>query len=538
MIRNIIFSFLLLAITNLAAQNRDALVFFKDKDNVAASLANPNTILTQEAINRKSIHNIPIDERDVPLNENYKSTVSNQSGISVLAKSKWLNAVYVRGAVKDIQSLATLSFVDDIEFMDASLNRPFQPSRKTDKFKEEKILANYNYGNALNQTLMIGVDALHDSNYDGDGITIAFMDNGYPSILTNRAFAAMRQNNKLLGYYDFVNRIEDYEGSGSHGTYTLSTAAAYLDGEFVGTAPKASYYLFITEDGSQESPVEEAWWVEALERADSLGVFVTNTSLGYLDFDIPAYNYQYSDLDGQTTLSARGANIAFEKGMINVVSAGNEGAQFGYITTPADAIGAFTVGAVDAYGNRAWFSSHGPSFDGRIKPDVMAQGEGAAVVDLNGDVAYSNGTSFSGPIIAGAIASLWQVAPHLKNDFIMQAVRESADLYANPTALMGYGIPNFADALTQVQILNTEKHLRKELFAIYPNPVTDYFHISFPEHISNAIVNVYNILGQKLLEKEISNTDSKVNIEHLNSGIYLISINADNQIVGFKIVKQ
>lgn len=538
MIKKILLLPLLLFVTVLSAQQRDALVYFKDKDNVAAGIANPGTILSQEAVYRKALHNIPIDERDVPLNEAYKTTVSNQPGITVLAKSKWLNAVYVRGAVKSIQALLNLSFVADIEFMDASLNRPFQPLKTYDKFNLEKTLTKYNYGNALNQTTMIAVDVLHNHNYKGDGITVAFMDNGYPNVLINRAFAEMRQNNRLLGYYDFVNRTVDYNGSGSHGAHTLSTAAAFLDGEFVGTAPEASYYLFITEDGSQESPVEEAWWVEALERADSLGVFVTNTSLGYLSFDVPQYNYQYSDLDGQTTLSARGANIAFEKGMINVVSAGNEGSQFGYITTPADALGAFTVGAVDEFGNRAWFSSHGPSYDGRVKPDVMAQGEFAAIVDKDGNVNYSNGTSFSGPIIAGAIASLWEVAPHLKNDVIMQVVRESADLYNNPTAQMGYGIPNFADALTLVQILNTEEHLRKELFAIYPNPVTDYFNISFPESISKATVSIYNILGQKLLEKEITQTGNKVRIEHLNSGVYLISIHAENKTTGFKIIKQ
>src|SRR5690606_6833495 len=286
------------------------------------------------------------------------------------------------GNKNSIDNLINLSFVTHIEFMNKNYNLPFQPRPVRDKFEIEIAeRANYNYGSALNQTEMINIDAVHRDGFSGEGMTIAFLDNGYPNVTTNRAYANMRDEGRLLGYYDFVDRVENPNGTGSHGSSTLSTAATFLEGEFVGTGPKASYYLFITEDGRQESPLEEAYWVEALERADSLGVFVTNTSLGYQDFDNPNYDYQYADLDGHTTLGARGSNIAFEKGMLNVVSARNEGSRFGYITSPADALGSFTVGAVDSDGTRAWFSSHGPTYDGRIKPDVMAQGESAAIIN-------------------------------------------------------------------------------------------------------------------------------------------------------------
>lgn len=537
--QNLLFLFAFLMTICNFSQERDALVYFTDKQNVAASIANPETILSSKALERKALHGISIDERDVPVNENYKSIIASQSGIVVLAKSKWLNTVYVRGTVSAIENLQNIEFVQEIEFMDRNLNRSFPSPRLDDKFEVEvSNRIDYNYGYASNQIEMINVDVLHSQDLTGEGIPIAFMDNGYPNIMSNPAYVAMRNENRLLGYYDFVNRTETTQGSGNHGSATLSTAAAFLDGEFVGTAPKASYYLFITEDGSQESPVEEALWVEALERADSLGVFITNTSLGYISFDIPEYNYDFQYLDGFSTIGARGSNIAFEKGMLNVVSAGNEGNRSGFITSPADAPGSFTVGAVDMNGNYADFSSRGPNSSGRVKPDVMAQGAYAAIVNEYGEVTYSNGTSFSGPIIAGAIASLWQAAPQLKNEVIMQAIRESAHLYDQPTDEMGYGIPNFDDALNRIQQLNLEHTRKEKLFAIYPNPVKDNLNISFPGTIQKASLSIYNVLGKKIIETEINPDSNKINLSTLTSDVYLVSITAENKTSTFKIIKQ
>lgn len=520
-------------------QIEDALVFFADKENVEASIANPISILTQEAIDRKALHNIPIDERDVPLNENYKSTVASQTGITVYSKSKWMNAVYVRGTKANIDNLRDLEFVTEIEFMNKNFNLPFQPRQVKDKFEiEYQQRPEYNYGASQHQIEMISVDDLHEQGYTGAGITVAFLDNGYPRVLSNRAYEAMRNEGRLLGYYDFVDREENYLGTGTHGANTLSTSAANLDGEFVGTAPDASYYLFITEDGRQESPVEEAYWVEALERADSLGVYVTNTSLGYQDFDKSSYDYTYADMDGQTTIGARGANHGHDKGMLNVVSAGNSALGFGYITSPADAPGALTIGAVDANENYGWFSSFGPTYDGRVKPDVMAQGVDAAIVNQYGDVSYSNGTSFSSPIIAGSVASLWQAAPHLKNSEIMQAIRESASLYNNPTDEMGYGIPDFSYALGLVLQMKVEDQLQETLFALYPNPVQNEINISFPKSASSATFVLYNVLGKKVMEKAITPMANTIDVSQMSSGIYIASITSNNKTTSFKIIKE
>lgn len=519
-------------------------MFFADKENVATSLANPITIMTQAAINRKMAQGIVIDERDVPLNETYKSTVNNATGITVLAKSKWMNAVYVRGSVSNINSLLDLPFVTEVEFMDKDLNRPFQSPTK-DKFEiENQQRVIYNYGASRNQVEMIGVDQLHENNYTGEGIPVAFMDNGYPNVLTNPAFAHVRDEGRLLGYYDFVARAESPNGTGTHGAHTFSDAAAILENSnpdlaFVGTAPKASYYLFVTEDSYSESPAEEAYWVEALERADSLGVYVTNTSLGYQTFDNTNYDHTYADLDGQTTLAARGANHGFDKGMINVTSAGNDGYPwaFGYVATPGDAPGALTIGAVDSSGNYVEFSSYGPTSDGRIKPDVMAQGSNAAIVNQFGQVDYSSGTSFSSPITAGAVASLWQAVPNLKNDVVMQAIRESASLYNNPTNKMGYGIPDFGLALNALLQIGIEEQMQESLFALYPNPVTTEINISFPKNAEQADFTLYNVLGKMILQTKITPMKNRLNVSELPSGMYIASITSNNKTTSFKIIK-
>lgn len=537
--------FFVLSTTFSFAQDEDALVFLEAKDPavISAALSDPTTILSQAAINRKTAQGTPIDDRDVPLNETQKSEINASTGITVLAKSKWLNAVYVRGSENDINNLLNFSFVADIEFADKSLNRPTSGKQFTnDKFEienESQSRVIYNYGDATLQTEMIDVDYLHENDFIGEDILVAFMDNGYPGVLSNPAYAALRNEGRLLGYYDFAARVENPNGNGNHGASTFSDAAGFLDGQFVGTAPGASYYLYITED-SDESPAEEAYWVEALERADSLGVYVTNTSLGYQDFDNSAFDHTYQDLDGQTTIAARGSNVAFDKGMINVTSAGNDGnpGDFGYVATPADAPGSFTIGAVTSSGSPSGFSSYGPTVDGRIKPDVVALGSSAAVVDQFGNVTTSSGTSFSSPIMAGAVASLWSAFPHMKNDVITQAIRESASKYTNPTDKLGYGIPNFEEALNSLLLLSVEDQMQDNYFALYPNPVSTQINISFPKNSENAEFTLFNVLGERILQTRITSMNNSVDVSGLNSGMYIASITSNNKTTSYKIIKK
>ncbi len=537
--KKLLLLFVFLLIQKSYGQQEAAWVFFTDKENVAASLADPILILTQESIDRKALQGTTIDERDVPVNENYITQIKNASGINVYSKSKWMNCVYVTGSETNINALLDLSFVIDVEYADKNLNL-FPGAPIEDKFaiENDNNRVVYNYGEAANQIEMLSGDYLHELDFAGDGMVVAVLEGGLPSVNTNPGFANMVNEGRLLGTYDFEARTTNANGTSSHGTKTTSNIGGFLQDEFVGTAPQASYYLFVTEYGPTETPVEEAWWVEALERSDSLGVDVVNTSLGYQNYDNPNYDHSYDDLDGQTTFSARGANIAFDKGMILVTSAGNDGGGFTYVGTPGDSPGMLTVGAVDSNGNWASFSSIGPTTDGRIKPDVMAQGASAAVIGTDGFVTYNSGTSFSSPIMAGVVACLWQSRPQTPNNQMMQIIRESAHLFNNPTDEMGYGIPNFENAYLALQLLGIEDEFLLSNFALYPNPTTSKINISFPEGTSEAEFTMYSILGSKVLSTSISKNANSVNMESLTTGMYIATISSNNQKISFKIIKE
>jgi len=291
--------FLCIGFQAMMFAQQDAWVYLTDKENVSASIQDPISILTQNSIDRKNAHGIPIDSRDVPVNESYISQLKNQAGITVMAKSKWFNAVHVRGSESQIKTLTGLSFVDHVIFADKNLNTSGRGSQKTDKFQEEASFVDYIYGNTQNQIEMINIDALHRLDYTGEGIVIAVLDTGFPNVDSMDAFQRLRDSGNLRNGYDFVDRTSDVYAfnDNSHGTFVLSTMAAFIQDQYVGTAPDASYYLFRTEDTSSENPVEESYWVEAAERADSLGVHIINSSLGYSIYDNPNYSYSPADMD-------------------------------------------------------------------------------------------------------------------------------------------------------------------------------------------------------------------------------------------------
>ena len=503
---------------------QDAWVYFTDKENVTESLANPITILTQDAIDRKAMHNTPIDERDVPVNEAYITTLKNQTGITVLAKSKWFNCVHVRGSEENINSLVDFGFVDSIEFADDSLTRAagfgFVKGDPDDEQEQQRV--DYNYGATNNQVTMLGVDFLHQQDFVGDGMVVAVLDSGFPGVDTNGGFSTLQAEGRLGDGYDFVDR-EDNEfafSSSSHGTRVASDIVGFIENQFVGTAPRVTLYCFRTEDVFSENPVEESYWVEAAERADSLGVDIINTSLGYRTFDNPAYDYTYADMNGETAFISRGATQAFEKGMLLVTSAGNSGT--GMISAPADSPGVLTVGAVDSDGNYASFSSIGPSSDGRVKPDVMAKGASSAVLDQNNNITTSSGTSFSSPIMAGAVASLWQSFPQRTNEQVMEVVRESAHLYPNNTPEMGYGIPNFAEALELLGV--DEDSAFAKAFTINPNPVDTTFEVSILENTAPIEVMIFDMLGKRVSNIVLSGSNKTIDASGLDTGVYIVQV--------------
>ena len=523
--------------TAFSFAQQDAWVYLTDKENVAASIANPISILSQKAIDRKTAHSVPIDARDVPVNETYISQLKNQTGISVLAKSKWFNAVHVRGTETDINALSGLTFVSSITFADKTLNaKTISTEPVVNKFLVENSSATtFNYGNATNQIEMFNGHELHLGGYTGDGITVAVIDAGFPNVNTMAGFQRLRDAGNLLGGYDFFDRTADVYANttSSHGTLVLSDMAGFVQDQFVGTAPDASYYLFRTENAPNENPVEESLWVEAAERADSLGVDVINTSLGYKSYDNPNYSHTSQDIDGDTAYITKGANIAFEKGMLLINSAGNSGSSG--INAPADAAGVLSIGAVQSNGTYASFSSQGSAIQPTQKPDVVAQGAASAVINQNDVVTTSNGTSFSSPILAGGIVCLWQALPNLSNAEIMQLVRESASQYTTPDYFLGYGIPDLSMALSQgLSIEEFEPNILT--LNIYPNPAQTEVSVEIPSVYESAQVRLYNILGKKVLETTVNNTNSKINIASFANGIYLLKVDASDLSETIKLI--
>ncbi|KAA5822395.1 S8 family serine peptidase [Algibacter amylolyticus] len=536
----ILFIVFVLFINNVSAQIEDAWVYFTDKENVSASLANPISVLTQKAIDRKNAHNVTIDERDVPVNEAYITQIKNTAGIAVLAKSKWFNAVHVRGIQTNIEALTGLSFVSSIDFADKNLNakNAVVTKKQNKQFKLESAITTFDYGNSANQIEMFNGDVLHLADYTGNGMTVAILDAGFPNVNTMMAFQRLRDAGNLLGSYDFVNRdVNVFTGTSSnHGTLVLSDLAGYVENDFVGTAPDASYYLFITEDNSNENPVEESYWVEAAERADSLGVDVINTSLGYKDYspNYTRYSHSDADLDGYTTYITRGANIAFEKGLLMVTSAGNSGNDG--VGAPADSPNVFSIGAVNPTGEYAYFSSVGSAFQPTQKPDVVAQGYPSVVITENDIISNANGTSFSSPILAGGITCLWQALPDKTNGEIMQLVRESASQYNTPDYFLGYGIPNLELALNSA--LTVKEYGVNNAFKIYPNPVYNKLFIELPSEDTTVSVKLYDVLGKEVNSFQITSYQNEINTTALANGIYFIRVESSVVSKTFKIIKQ
>ncbi|OUS02063.1 serine protease [Flavobacteriales bacterium 33_180_T64] len=519
-----------------AMAQQDAWVYFNAKDNVESLISNPISILTQEAIDRKNTHGIVIDERDVPVNETYISLLKvPETGVTVFAKSKWLNAVYVRGSIDNINALVNdFAFVESVEFADKSLNSNSRVEQIDDKFLIEESQVAFNYGNTQNQVEMINANVLHLDDYTGEGIVVAVLDAGFTNVNTMGAFQRLRDNGDLLDGYDFVSRNNNvYAFTGNdHGTKVLSDMAGFIQDQFVGTAPDASYYLFRTEDVASETPVEEAYWVEAAERADSLGVHIINSSLGYKNYQNTNYSHTNEDLDGSTTFITRGANIANEKGILVVSSAGNSGASG--VGAPADGTGVLSIAAVDADGNYAAFSSQGSIFQPTQKPDVATQGLAAFVIDNLNTIVNNNGTSFSSPIMAGGIASLWQALPNATSEEIKDYVRQSASQYTTPDYFLGYGIPNLQLALDIGLSLQEEEFFE---FKVYPNPAVNILNIQIPSVNENTTLTIYDILGKTILEQNMIQPSSQLDVSSMSSGVYILSFQSGEASKTFKFIK-
>ncbi|OUS19002.1 serine protease [Nonlabens dokdonensis] len=507
------------------AQDFHALVFFTDKPNTVSSVTNLQSILTQRAIDRKARHHIPIDDRDMPMNQSYVTQIKNKPGITYKAQSKWFNCVHVVGTPAAINALSNLPFVSNIDFTDPSKNAQIN---SVDKYAN-MVTTPLNYGTARNQIEMIGLDDLHNSGNTGSGILIAVTDSGFPNVNTNSGFTQLRNNNGIAGGWDFVDRDATIYDNHFHGSRVLSVMAGSETGNFEGTAPDARYYLFRTEEAAIETPAEMSYWVQAAERADSLGVDVINVSLGYLGFDNAAESLSYQDMNGSTAFISQGTNVAFDKGMLVVVSAGNSGnsTSHPYNAAPADAFGAFSVGSVTANEVRSSFSSIGPTVDGRIRPDIVAQGSASATIDEAGNLVTSNGTSFSAPIISGAATCLMQAFPNASPNEIRSAIRASAHQSNTPDNLLGYGIPDFGMAR---RILSTNDLTTSDLNYYVANKIL-YLETAQGENLTSF--QLFNLKGQSIFNMATI-PNEEIDLNNISDGIYFFRVN--NRPISHKVL--
>ena len=434
---------------NTLSHNFKFRVYLKDKGHNEYTVDNPNQFLTEKAIERKKIQNARIDESDFPISNDYFNLVQKAGG-EVISHSKWFKTIVVE--VEDslkIDEISSLSFVDSVKYVWKGIvgnyKKPLRPRLQQNITSETESLDTI-FGFSANQFMLHNAEELYKLGFRGKNIQIGVIDAGFTNIDVIPAF----ENTELLGYENMVPE-GDLFSSSDHGVKVLSTMAVNLPGIMIGSAPEASYYLMRSEDVTSEFPVEEDYWVRAVEHADSLGIDLINTSLGYNEFDDTDLNYTHDDLTGKISFMSRAADMAYDKGMLIVVSAGNEGNRtWQKSTPPGDAKNVIAVGAVGTDSLIASFSSHGHMVDGRIKPDLVSVGRSTVTVGKDGTIGYTNGTSLSSPFLAGLIASLWSVNPNLHRSELIDIVMRSSDRYESPDPVYGYGIPNFQKALTEV----------------------------------------------------------------------------------------
>lgn len=419
-------------------------VTLKDKKGSDYSLKQSYKFLSSKALERRAKQHLHVDSTDLPLSRKYLKQLA-ENGFKVIGGSKWNNTVLVKDTSATTASrLATLKFVKSVVRVFSApdsviLDRPDSVVSDSIQFKSNQ--AKHLYGQGRNQIEMLNGIRLHEAGLRGKGMLIAVIDGGFMNVDKMNYLKGVN----IVGTRDFVYPYaSDVYDELDHGTMVLSTMAANDDSIFIGTAPEASYLLLRSEYGPLENLVEEDYWAQAVEYADSVGADIVNTSLGYTRFDDKAANHTYREQDGQTALISRTASMMAGKGMILVNSAGNEGARaWKRIGFPGDARDVLTVAALNADSVNTWFSSVGPSIDGRVKPDVAAQGGASTVISGQGIVTKANGTSFSSPILCGMVACLWQGLPNLTATEIMQLVRKAGNRSDCPDNIYGYGIPDF-----------------------------------------------------------------------------------------------
>ena len=528
-------------------------VSFKNKSNTPYSIEKPSEYLSTKSIVRRKRYGIAIDERDLPVDPNYIAQIASLEEVFYFYSSKWLN-----GAVFSIRDSLTLFQIEELEFVKAVAPlRNYYKKRSANVSKEEdtkafdgQIWSDTDYGPSYHQANMLNVPSLHNKGYRGKGMTIAVLDGGFNDLKKLSHFDSLQLDFRLLAQRDYVDLDHTSVDGSWHGMHVMSTMASNLQGQLIGTAPEANYILIRTEDSGSETPIEELNWVVGAEFADSMGADILNTSLGYTNYyhangiKDSLLSYEWEDLDGNTSYITRASDIAASRGLLVVNSAGNSGnCDWKYIGMPADGDSVLAIGALDSMENRIGFSSFGLPSSPQIKPNIAAMGHRIILAHKTSEgkdtLRIGSGTSFSGPIIAGAIACLWQAKPELSNMEIFDIVQRSADRFNNPDTAYGYGLPDFEKALD----LLSEKTVAYSPSLSYPNPFQNYlmysFRSEFCETLSLELHDLQgNIVTQQLLTTKEGLNEFLLNTSTLREGLYILVAKSKHHSDRQKLMKE
>lgn len=523
-----------------AAQDNRYMVFFKDKDGITETLAKPIEFLSEKAIQRRLRQSLSVTADDLPVSKAYVQGVRD-AGVKTFFTTRWLNGVLVHGTPAAATAIEALPYVKSVEYVGPPARGSSGGRRNVGQRKS---------GNNLgieteNQLQMIGIDKMHQEDHKGKGVTIAIIDSGFPGVNVAGAFDHLFSEGRvqLNVSYDFAHNSADVFQYDDHGTEVLSVIAGYIPDAFSGGAFEATFQLYVAEEVPTEYRVEEYNWLFAAERADSAGVDIIHSSLGYYDFDDTSMNYSLSDMDGKTTVVSRAAQWAADRGIAVITSAGNEGniTSWKIVTAPADAKDVLAIGGVNSAGQKTGSSSIGPTADNRIKPDLAALGTGVKVVKSNGQVSTASGTSLSAPLVTSLVAGIMQRYPDLGSREVLTLLKQSASQAAKPDNLLGYGIPNF-----QAVVNFLEQKTQTDPVEIYPNPLIqddDTLTISpkDPGIFDSCEVEIVSSQGEVLRRTSVKfdwlNRTFKTTLAGLASGIYYVRVISGKRKDTFKLVK-
>ncbi|AFH50072.1 Subtilisin-like serine protease [Ignavibacterium album JCM 16511] len=485
--------FLLVIFSSISFSQQKYFIYFKDKGSnkniLLSKSSNEYQIalnsLTEKAIERrkKNLGDEIIRYEDLPIRNDYINELKN-IGVQIIHKLNWFNCVSAFIPEDKINIVRSLPFVEEVK----TVRKIYY---KKD-FARETILKNNNlnlfsidYGASFTQLNLSDIPFVHSKGIDGRNVLVGLLDSGFD---WKRHTSLSTRN--VIAEYDFVfddsvtaNQSQDVPGQDFHGTLVFSIIGGYRNSVLIGSAFNSSFLLAKTEYIATETHTEEDNYAAALIWMENLGVDITSSSLGYSEFDTGEDSYTYEDMNGKTTIVSKAIDLAFERGVVTFTSAGNEGnTKWKYITAPADAFNVIAVGSVDSQNRLASFSSVGPTYDGRIKPEIVAMGVSVygALAGTTDEYRFANGTSTSSPIAAGVAALLLSKFPHLTNSQVRSIILESSSNSQSPNNQIGYGLISAKSALEfpNIRQVNGSYLLNKIFFDDSKNPNSIRLHIS------------------------------------------------------------